>query len=171
MIREHLPCLSGALRVVCGDVAFVLVRTRQEMQMGCHSPSLLLFQTYVIIHSYSGGSISFVLTIVLLVGNAYECASFSLCWVLFSRAMEPHTSPATCCWRCKAADEASMLVSSQWRLVWWLSATCRRAQVSTATGYMYQGLMLLFFLKKNQGLMSGFGPRFCTLTCRLAPVE
>ena len=66
MIREHLPCLSGALRVVCGDVAFVLVRTRQEMQMGCHSPSLLLFQTYVIIHSYSGESISFVLMIVLL---------------------------------------------------------------------------------------------------------
>jgi hypothetical protein len=42
--------------------------------MACHSRSLLLFQTYVIIHSYSGGGIIFVLTIVLLVGDAYECA-------------------------------------------------------------------------------------------------
>ena len=56
--------------------------------MGCHSPSLLLFQTYVIIHSYSGGSISFVLTIVLLVGNAHECAFlFVGSSSLFSRAM------------------------------------------------------------------------------------
>ena len=63
-----------------------------------------------------------------------------------------HGISATCCWRCKAADEASMLVSSQWRLVWWLSATCRRAHVSTATGCIKPS--------RIQGLMSRSGPRF-----------
>lgn len=54
--------VSGALRLMGGDVEFV--RIRYEMQMACYSRSFTLLYfiliSYVIIHRYSGRDIIFI---------------------------------------------------------------------------------------------------------------